>query len=429
MKFRLKAVGALVLSMAMLTGISACSSGDSSSESNGKTVITFWHNSTTGEGKAYWEKVAKAFEKKHSTVDIRIQTIQNEDLDGKLQTALQDEKSAPDIFLARGGQKTKDMADAGQLMDLTNLISDNVRTNHAAALKGVTFDKKVYAVPMTTQPEGFWYSKDLFKKAGISKVPTTINDLYSVVRKLKAAGISPIALGAKDAWPAAHWYYSFALRECSDATFATTMKTMKFTDPCWTKAGHDVKKFADIKPFNEGFLTTSAQQGAGSSASLVANHKAAMELMGTWDPGVMGDLTPDKKLVPDLGYFPFPEVPGGKGEKGAMMGGSDGYAVYIHAPKEAADFLNFAAQKENQEAYANAFHTIPANTQAQGVVTYSALKDVLKYYSKAPAMYQYLDTQFGSNVGNAMNEAVVNLLAGKGTPEQIVSATNAAAQK
>ena len=44
-------------------------------------------------------------------------------------------------------------------------------------------------------------------------------------------------------------------------------------------------------------------------------------------------------------------------------------------------------------------------------------------------MYQYLDTQFGSNVGNAMNEAVVNLLAGKGTPEQIVSATNAAAQK
>ena len=43
--------------------------------------------------------------------------------------------------------------------------------------------------------------------------------------------------------------------------------------------------------FNDGFLTTSAQQGAGSSAGLVANHKAAMELMGAWDPGVISSLT------------------------------------------------------------------------------------------------------------------------------------------
>ena len=60
----------------------------------------------------------------------------------------------------------------------------------------------------------------------------------------------------------------------------------KFNDPCWTKAGKDLKTF-EGKPFNDGFLTTSAQQGAGSSAGLVANHKAAMELMGAWDPGVI----------------------------------------------------------------------------------------------------------------------------------------------
>ncbi len=69
--------------------------------------------------------------------------------------------------------------------------------------------------------------------------------------------------------------------------------------------------------FNEGFLTTTAQQGASSSAGLLANHKAAMELMGTWEPGVLKDLTPDKKPMADLGFFAFPTVDGGKGEEGA----------------------------------------------------------------------------------------------------------------
>ena len=41
----------------------------------------------------------------------------------------------------------------------------------------------------------------------------------------------------------------------------------------------------------------------------------------------------------------------------------------------------------------------------------------------------YLDTQYGQNVGNAMNAAVVDLFAGKGTPAGIVSATSEAAAK
>jgi raffinose/stachyose/melibiose transport system substrate-binding protein len=41
----------------------------------------------------------------------------------------------------------------------------------------------------------------------------------------------------------------------------------------------------------------------------------------------------------------------------------------------------------------------------------------------------FLDTVYGQNVGNAMNTAVVNLMAGKGSAADIVSATNAAAAK
>ena len=41
---------------------------------------------------------------------------------------------------------------------------------------------------------------------------------------------------------------------------------------------------------------------------MIANHQAAMELMGAWDPGVIASLTPDQKPLADLGWFPFPAV-------------------------------------------------------------------------------------------------------------------------
>ena len=53
----------------------------------------------------------------------------------------------------------------------------------------------------------------------------------------------------------------------------------------------------------------------------------------------------------------------------------------------------------------------------------------LTAFNRAAYTMQFLDTQYGQNVGNAMNTAVVNLLAGKGTPADIVSATSEAAAK
>ena len=144
----------------------------------------------------------------------------------------------------------------------------------------------------------------------------------ALVQKLKDAGITPIAVGGKDAWPAAHWWYWFALRECSADTFDKAQSDKDFSDKCWTRTGDDVQALLDLDAFNDGFLTTPAQQGASSSAGLLANHMAAMELMGGWEPGVIKDLTPDKKDMADLGYFAFPTMDGGEGDPTAIMGGS-----------------------------------------------------------------------------------------------------------
>ena len=424
---------AVLLGMSAALAATGCAGGSSgggsggSGSGGGQVKLTIWQNSTTGPGQQFFLTAAKDYHAAHPNVTINVQTIQNEDLDGKLQTAL-NSNSAPDIFLQRGGGKMQAMVNAGQLQAL-NLTAADKTNMGAAALAAESLDGTVYAVPMDTQPEGFYYSKDLFQQAGIASTPTTIDELEADVAKLKAIKVAPIAVGAKDAWPAAHWYYNFALRECSQATMTSTAKSLKFTDPCWTKAGDDVAAFLKTEPFQQGFLTTSAQQGAGSSAGLLANHKAGMELMGNWDPGVIASLTPDQKPLPDLGWFPFPAVAGGQGDPTAIMGGADGYSVSKKAPKEAFEFLEFLATKDEQEAYAKAFDAIPVNPAAQDAVTDPYNVSTLQAFSKAAYAMQYLDTQFGQNVGNAMNTAVVSLMAGQGSAANIVSATNSAAAR
>ena len=199
-------------------------------------------------------------------------------------------------------------------------------------------------MPLSVLPGGFFYSQDLFDAAGITETPTTIDELEDAVAKLQGdrrradrprregrlAGRSLVLLlRAPRVQPRRR-----SRRPATRRTSAT---------PCWLKAAEDLEDFAATSPFNDGFLTTSAQQGAGSSAGLVANHQAAMELMGAWDPGVIASLTPDEKPLPDLAWFPFPEISGGEGEPGSMMGGVDGYSCSVEAPKECADFLNFIA--------------------------------------------------------------------------------------
>jgi raffinose/stachyose/melibiose transport system substrate-binding protein len=427
-QFRVAGILAVVAGTALLA--TGCSGNSNSSSSDGKVSMTFWTNATTGPGQTFWKKTISDFEKANPNVTIKMQTIQNEDLDGKLQTAL-NSGDAPDIFLQRGGGKMAAMADAGQLMDISGSIDADVKAAVSdGAFKGESYQGKVYAMPIDVQPEGIYYSQDLFKAAGIDTPPTTMDELNADIVKLKATGVAPVAVGAKDAWPAAHWYYNFALRECSESTLDATAKSLKFDDSCWTKAGDDLKAFNDTKPFNDGFLTTSAQQGAGSSAGLVANHKAAMELMGAWDPGVIASLTPDQKALPDLAWFPFPATASGKGDPASMMGGLDGYSCSAKAPqKECTAFLNYTATKSVQEAYATAFNTIPVNKDAQGGIDGAYIKPVLEAYNKAPFVSQYLDTLYGQSVGNALNTGVVNLMAGQGSVADIISATNQAAAK
>src|ERR1700710_1210342 len=174
-KMRGAAAVAVGASIALLAaGCAASSDGGSKTD---KVSMTFWQNSTTGPGQAFWKSTVANFEKAHKNITIKMQSIQNEDLDGKLQTAL-NSGSAPDIFLQRGGGKMAAMIKAGQLLDLTGLITAKTKSSvGAGAFAADQYNGKSYAMPVDVLPEGIYYSKDLFKAAGITDTPTSFGEL------------------------------------------------------------------------------------------------------------------------------------------------------------------------------------------------------------------------------------------------------------
>ena len=428
-----KTRGAAVLA-ALCAGVllttAACGGSDSSdnSSSGGKTTITWWHNSNNDPGKGYYEKVAADYEKAHPGVDIKISAMQHEDMLTKLDAAFQS-GDAPDIYMERGGGELADHVEAGLTKDLSKDAAD-VISKLGGNVAGWQVDGKTYALPFSMGVVGFWYNKSLFAKAGITDTPKTLDEWFTDVDKLKAAGITPVSVGAGDKWPAAHYWYYTALRQCSQDVLQKAVQSLDFSDQCFIKAGDTLKEIIGKKPFNAGFLSTPAQSGPTSASGLLATGKVAMELAGHWEPGVMQGLTEDKKgLGDDTGWFPFPSVDGGAGDPAAQLGGGDAWGVSEKAPAEAVDFVKYLLSDEVQTGFAQNDMGLPTNPAATSAVKDPALAQLLQVRDSSPFIQLYFDTAFGTSVGNAMNDAIALLFAGKASSQDVVDATQKAADQ
>jgi raffinose/stachyose/melibiose transport system substrate-binding protein len=419
----------LVGLVSLVTAVSGCSSSGSKggSASDEPVKLTWWHNANNDPGKGFWQKVANEYHTAHPNVTIDVVAIQNEQLRSKIAVALQGQKP-PDLFQQWGGGEMADQANAGKLKDLTGDVKTEV-ANIGAAANGWQADGKQYGLPYTLGVVGFWYNKALFSKAGISDPPATWEDFMADIKKLKDAGITPISVGGKDRWPDAFYWDYLAVRMCSQQTIEQSAKDFNFSDPCWTQAGVKVKELLDAQPFQKAFLSTPAQQGAGSSAGLLGNGKAAMELQGHWDPSVMQPLTPNKKGLGDkLGWFAFPAVSGGAGAPDAALGGGDGFSCSRNAPPACVDFLRYIVSPEVQTRWAALSIGPPVAKGAESGVKDANLQGVIDFRAKSSFVQLYLDIAYGSSVGQALDDATADQFAGSKTPEQVVSAIAEAAK-
>ncbi|NTW39497.1 MAG: extracellular solute-binding protein [Cellulomonadaceae bacterium] len=429
---RKRALGAvaLVATAALLAACTGAGSDEagSGSESDGDVTLTWWHNSNNEPGKGYYEQVAADFEAANPGVKIEISAMAHEDMVTKLNAAFQT-GDQPDIYMERGGGELADHVEAGLTKDLSDAAADTI-TKLGGSVAGWQVDGKTYALPFSVGVVGFWYNKALFEQAGITATPTTMDELATTVDQLKAAGIEPISVGAGDKWPAAHYWYYLALRECSQDVLSEAVTSLDFSDECFVRAGQDLEDLLATEPFNAGFLNTKAQEGPTSASGLLATGKVAIEMQGHWEPGVMQGLTEDGKgLGENTGWFPFPAVDGGEGDPSAALGGGDAWAVSQDAPDAAVDFVQYLLSDEVQIGFAENDMGLPTNPAAGDSVSDPVLADLLAFRDKASFVQLYFDTAFGNNVGGAMNDEIALVFAGQSTPEAIVEKTQAAADQ
>jgi ABC-type glycerol-3-phosphate transport system substrate-binding protein len=229
----------------------------------------------------------------------------------------------PDMFSYWAGAKTQSLIDAGQIgtiddmwksAGLDSVIPASI-SNSAA-----TYGGKKYLVPFDYHYVGMFYNPATLKKAGITKNPTTWVELMSAASKLKAKGITPFAMGSKNAWPAQFWFDYILLRTAGPDYRAKLMAgKASYSDPQVKNA------FAQWKiVLDKGYFNTSPNGiDWTDAADQVSSGKAAMTLMGTWVTGYWDGK--GLKAGTNYNFFPFPVIT--KGVPQASLGPVDGWVM------------------------------------------------------------------------------------------------------
>ncbi|MBD0785355.1 carbohydrate ABC transporter substrate-binding protein [Vibrio sp. Y2-5] len=189
--------------------------------------------------------------------------------------------------------------------DMLNNIDEVAKANNweqilpQPTLNAIKVNGHFYAAPVNIHMPGwFWYSKEAFAKAGIEKEPTTVDELFSALDKLKAAGYIPLALGGQN------WQENLMF-----ATVLSNVGGKQLYLDALGKRDSKTLNSAEFRKVVDTFLKLKPYVDAGSpgrnwndTTSLVINDKAGIQIMGDW---AKGEFTQANKIPgQDYGCFP-----------------------------------------------------------------------------------------------------------------------------
>jgi raffinose/stachyose/melibiose transport system substrate-binding protein len=412
------------------TGAEATTSTGAAAE---PVTIEWWHIQNTDPMMTVWQDMANEFMEANPNVTINITVMENEAFKAALQTNLQ-AGEVPDLFQSWGGGGLREQVDAGLVQDITDLSSGFIGNLNEGAVGLYQIDDVQYGIPFNLGMVGFWYNKDLFTQAGIDAPPATWDEFLEDVQALKDAGITPIAVGAGDKWPA-HFYYSYLMiREGGEAAMNQVASDLNFNTPEFVEAGNQLQRLIDMEPFQPGFLAA-PWDGPDGESGAIGTGQAAISLMGQWGPGAYANQsgvgTPEDpiadRLPAEFGWFPFPAVEGGAGAGTDGFGGGDGFAVGKDAPPEAVQFLEYITSLDQAIRVGETGTTLPVTKGSEVSVTDPYQLAVLEGLGQATFVQLYLDQFFSPELGAAVNDAVATLFAGTATPEEVTQAITDAA--
>lgn len=155
-------------------------------------------------------------------------------------------------------------------------------------------DGKIYASSFEGSLVGYFYNKELFEKAGIAEPAKTWDEFWEQCDKLKAAGITPLALDTADsAWVTSLW---------AGAMIATSgdegYEFMKQMNPIDYNNQPTIDAFTNVQKMLQEYTTLDAIGGKYEhAANNFLSGQAAMIANGPW---MIGDFSDETKTTADF---------------------------------------------------------------------------------------------------------------------------------
>lgn len=314
---KLKKIVALLTVAAMTTGLVACGGGNSNKKTDNKKTdadsydwsagadssggkVTLRYSTWREHDKEYYEELISRFEEKYDWITVDLEINSNESsYYNNLQADLLS-GTAVDIFDCHSGSRINDYAEAGMIVPQADFsYLDNYSD---IALAATSIDGVNYGYLTAHSYFGFIYNKAAFAKAGVS-VPTTPEELVTVVNKLKAAGYGGVMVAGTT------WSENFGRAILMNAIGTQGYKSLlesldngSVTDISEVDGVTDALKamqlYADEGIFYQGFEGTNSTAGM----SLFAQEKTAIVYAGCYTFGEQEYNFPGL----DCGFFPMP---------------------------------------------------------------------------------------------------------------------------
>jgi len=342
-----------MMRMTVIAGCLAASAAWSAAAQAGTLAVNIAYKGAVQ--RTVWQSTVDEFKKANPDVDVKVSFIEEEaykvQLPGWLST------QAPDIINWHNGERMAFYASRGLLEDLSDDWKKNGwDSTYASTKEASSWQGKQYSAPTVYYSWGMFYRKDLFKKVGIAAEPKSWDEFLEACKKLKAAGIAPIAVGGRDAWTLAGWFDYLDLRINGNAFHQQLMAgDVAYTDPRVKKVYTAWKSLID----NKYFIDNALSYDLDGAQPFLFQGKAAMMLMGTF----IAKGFP-AKLAPEMGYFQFPIIDAN------VPTAEEGPTESIHIPAKARNktdarrFIAFVGTPAISAKLADGLGSLPANSKS-----------------------------------------------------------------
>ena len=431
MKSFLRKTLSIALTVGMLCSATACSGGSGGASSANKQTSAASANADAKVSLALWDQsvgetdptakllpeVVNQWNKDHPNIHVERTGTTGEQYKTKIKTALA-ANEAPDIFYGMGGGSfMQPYIQAGNVLVLDSYVSDETKSKmRSGMLDGCKVNGKIYTLPCYTHLANLYVNTALFKKAG-AKIPTTYDELLDATAKLKAANITPAAIGEKDRWPGMYWFDIIAMRQAGNPACIEAFKDpKKFDSPDFIEAANKMQKLAKAGFFNSSMFSMSYDE---MLAAFNAG-KSAMLFQANWvNAGIEAD---DSKTKGNVDVVAFPIFKDGKGTATEFFGGGqDGYYVNNSTknPKEAAEFLTYMSEELGTKGFLAGAGLPCWDTSSLDTSSLSSLdKEDSKLMSTGKSFITWWDNILPAESAETHKNLIAELLASKITPQE-----------